>query len=95
MLFWGGAVGVGLAASTFAMGSDYAHSLFQKMLAVSPWLPLLITPLALAGVAALTQRFFKGAEGSGIPQTIAAIRMPEGSDRDRVLSMRLALGKSC
>lgn len=93
MLFWGGAVGVGLAATAFAMGSDYAHALFQKILVVSPWLPLLVTPLALAGVAALTQRYFRGAEGSGIPQTIAAIRMPEGSDRDRVLSMRLALGK--
>lgn len=94
MLFWGGAVGVGLAATAFAMGSDYAHTLFQRALAVSPWLPLLITPLTLAGVAALTQRYFKGAEGSGIPQTIAAIRMEEGEARDRVLSLRLAVGKA-
>jgi H+/Cl- antiporter ClcA len=93
MLFWGGAVGVGLAASGFALGGDYAHVLFRKLIAVSPWLPLLVTPLALSGVAYLTQRFFKGAEGSGIPQTIAAIRMEEGEDRDRVLSMRLALAK--
>jgi H+/Cl- antiporter ClcA len=93
MLFWGGAVVVGLAATAFAWGSDYAHMLFQKLLAISPWLPLLVTPLALAGVAALTQRYFKGAEGSGIPQTIAAIRMPDGADRDNVLSLRLALGK--
>ena len=83
MLFWGGAVVVGLAATAFALGSDYAHTLFQRALAVSPWLPLLITPLILAGVAALTQRYFKGAEGSGIPQTIAAIRMEEGEARDR------------
>jgi len=94
LLFWGGAVGVGLAATAFAMGSDYAHVLFRQALAVSPWLPLLITPLTLAGVAALTQRYFKGAEGSGIPQTIAAIRMEDGEERDRVLSLRLAVGKA-
>ncbi len=93
MLFWGGAVGVGLAATAFALASDYAHVLFGHVLAVSPWLPLLITPLTLAGVAALTQRYFKGAEGSGIPQTIAAIRMPNGPGRDRVLSLRLAAAK--
>jgi len=93
MLFWGGAVGVGLAATAFALGSDQAQRLFRLIIATSPWLPLLVTPLALAGVAAVTQRYFKGAEGSGIPQTIAAIHMPEGSRRDAVLSLRVALGK--
>jgi H+/Cl- antiporter ClcA len=93
IVFWGGAVAVGLVATAFAMGSDHAHVLFKKLLAISPWLPLLITPLTLAGVAALTQRYFKGAEGSGIPQTIAALRMQDGVGRDRVLSLRLALGK--
>jgi len=93
MLFWSGAVGVGLAATAFALSGDYAHELFREVVAISPWLPLLVTPLTLAAVAALTQRFFKGAEGSGIPQTIAAIRMEEGSSRDTVLSLRLAAGK--
>ncbi len=93
MLFWGGAVAVGLAATVFALSSDYAQALFRQLLALSPWLPLLVTPLTLAGVAALTQRYFKGAEGSGIPQTIAAIRMQDDSRRDAVLSLRVALGK--
>jgi H+/Cl- antiporter ClcA len=47
----------------------------------------------MAAVAALTQRYFKGAEGSGIPQAIAAIRMNEGVARDKVLSLRLAIAK--
>ena len=93
MLFWSGAVVVGLAATAFALSSDYAQALFRHLLGISPWLPLLVTPLMLAGVAALTQRYFKGAEGSGIPQTIAAIRMQEGSARDAVLSLRVAVGK--
>jgi len=93
MLFWGGAVGVGLAATAFALSSDYAHELFRRILAVSPWLPLLVTPLSFAGVAALTRRYFKGAEGSGIPQTIAALRMADDGSRDAVLSLRLAAAK--
>ncbi|HMA10441.1 MAG TPA: chloride channel protein, partial [Steroidobacteraceae bacterium] len=93
MLFWGGAIVVGLAATAFALGSDRAQALFREVVAASPWLPLLLTPLTLAAVAALTRRYFRGAEGSGIPQTIAAIRMPEGSGRDAVLSLRVAFGK--
>ncbi|MHB1091375.1 chloride channel protein [Thiobacillus sp.] len=93
MLFWSGAVVVGLTATAFTLSSNYAQMLFHSMVTAYPWLPLLVTPLTLAGVAALTQRYFKGAEGSGIPQTIAAIRMPEGSDRDAVLSLRVAIGK--
>jgi H+/Cl- antiporter ClcA len=93
IVFWGGAVGVGLAATAFAVSSDYAHVVFRHLLGVSPWLPLLLTPLTLAGVAALTQRYFKGAAGSGIPQTIAAIRMPDGDGRDAVLSLRVAAAK--
>ena len=27
----------------FALGSDYAHVMFRRMVAVSPWLPLLVT----------------------------------------------------
>jgi len=58
MLFWSGAVVVGLAATAFALSSDYAHTLFRSVVAASPWLPFLVTPLTLAGVAALTQRYF-------------------------------------
>ncbi|MEW6120171.1 MAG: chloride channel protein [Pseudomonadota bacterium] len=93
LVFWGGAVGVGLAATAFALANDFAHEVFRHLLAVSPWLPLLVTPLTLAGVAALTQRFFRGAAGSGIPQTIAALRMPDGPARDAVLSLRVAAAK--
>ena len=41
----------------------------------------------------MTRTWFSGAEGSGIPQTIAALRMPEEEDRNRVLSLRIASGK--
>jgi H+/Cl- antiporter ClcA len=40
-----------------------------------------------------TRRWFAGAEGSGIPQTIAALASPSEAARDQVLSLRIAFGK--
>lgn len=93
LVFWGGAIGVGLAATAFALASDAAHAGFERLLAIAPWLPLLLTPLVFAGVAWLTRRYFRGAAGSGIPQMIAAQRLPEGAARDAVLSLRVAAAK--
>ncbi len=93
LAFWGGAVVVGLTASIFALGGTYAQELFRRVLGWSHWLPLILTPLTLGLVAYMTQRYFKGAEGSGIPQTIAAIRMKNPEDQEAVLSIRVTLGK--
>jgi H+/Cl- antiporter ClcA len=41
----------------------------------------------------LTQRVFPGTQGSGIPQTIAALHMHDQDMVDRVLSLRIATGK--
>lgn len=93
LVFWGGAVAVGAAAVLFALGSDYVHTLFRSLVGVSPYLPLLVTPLGLAGVVWLTRRYFPGSQGSGIPQTIAALAMDDPTERNKVLSLRIALGK--
>lgn len=64
------------------------------MLAISPYLPLLLTPLGLAAIVYLTRRYFPGSQGSGIPQTIASLDPKESrSIRDKVLSLRVTLGK--
>jgi H+/Cl- antiporter ClcA len=49
--------------------------------------------LGLALVSWLTQRVFPGTQGSGIPQTIAALSTSNRQARDRLLSMRIAVGK--
>jgi H+/Cl- antiporter ClcA len=49
--------------------------------------------LGLALVSWLTQRVFPGTQGSGIPQTIAALSPSNREARDRLLSMRIAVGK--
>lgn len=93
MVFWGGAVAVGFAAVLFSISSEYANRLFQWLLGYSPNLPLFITPLGLALVVYITRRFFPGSQGSGIPQSIAAIAMTNDDDRKKVLSLRIAFGK--
>ena len=92
-VFWGGAIMVGLVAVGFAMAGEYANEVFSKLVAISPWLPFLIVPTGFGLATWLTVRFFPGAQGSGIPQAIAAIEIRDQSHRDRLLSMRIAFGK--
>lgn len=93
MVFWGGAVATGASAVLFAKGSDLAMGLFFKARSAMTWWPFLAAPIGLGACAWLTQRVFAGAEGSGIPQTMAALAMPAEEARNRVLSIRIAIGK--
>ncbi len=77
----------------FAMGSEVAMGLFRRAYQAKSWLPFVLTPIGLAGGVWITRRWFPGSEGSGIPQTIAALRMPDENDRSRVLNLRIAFGK--
>lgn len=95
MVFWGGAVTVGFIAVLFSIGSEYATGLFRRMLTFSIYLPLLMSPLGLALIVYTTRRFFPGSQGSGIPQSIAAIALPDHDDRMKILSLRIAFGKIC
>jgi H+/Cl- antiporter ClcA len=94
LVFVGGAIGVGLAAILFALACEWANDVFHRMLAISPYLPLLLTPLGLVLIVFLTRKYFPGSQGSGIPQTIASLDPKESSKiREHVLSLRVALGK--
>ncbi|MBS0387750.1 MAG: chloride channel protein, partial [Proteobacteria bacterium] len=92
-LFWGGAIAVGLAAVTFAGGSDVALAAFRWLARHSAAWPWIAPPVGLATIAYATQRWFPGTQGSGIPQTIAALGVRDAAIRDRLLSMRIAVGK--
>ena len=78
----------------FAFACEQANVAFHKLLAISPYLPLLLTPLGLALIVAATRKFFPGAQGSGIPQTIAALEPSETHEiREQALSIRVMIGK--
>ncbi len=93
VLTWIGAILVSLAALGFARAADTAQDGFGLLVAGRPWLILALAPAGLALSVWLTRRVFPGAQGSGIPQTIAALHMTDTRAIDAVLSPRVAAGK--
>ena len=90
-IFWLGAVLVGLVSVAYAKLIDLGFELFRNMASHAFWLPLVITPLGAALAIWLTRRFFRGAEGSGIPQVIATLE--DGRLASSLLSLRIMAGK--
>lgn len=93
ILFWTGAVVVGLAAVLFAKAADFAFELFRGVASHGWWVPLLITPTVFALLCWLTQGAMKATRGSGIPQAIAALKIEDEDFRARLLSLKVAGGK--
>lgn len=93
LIFWLGAVIVGLGAAVFALLGEVADHFFRDNVASSTWLPFIITPLGLVAVNWLTRKFFPGSEGSGIPQTLVSIDRAGGPICKKLLSIRIAIGK--
>jgi H+/Cl- antiporter ClcA len=93
VVFWVGALLVACVAVAFAQSANWAGNLFLHMIAGRPWLAFVIAPAGLALAFLLTRHVFPGAQGSGIPQTIAALHMHDQAMIGRVLSLRIAVGK--
>lgn len=93
LVFWGGAILVGAVAAIFALLADRADHVFRAIIAYNPYLPLLITPAGFVLTVYITRKVFSGAEGSGIPQTLIALADPGSSLSNRLLSMRMVVGK--
>lgn len=92
LVLWGGAIAVGAIGVAFAWAANRAQEFFQTML-VSPWVALALTPGGFIVCAWLTRVYFPGAQGSGIPQAIAARRLKDEGRRTNLLSLRLTMGK--
>jgi len=90
LVFWSGAILVGLICVAFAELAELANQQFLAVSKINPYLPLILTPVSLGIIAWLTRRFFSGSEGSGIPQTIAALDI---SQKSAVLSFKIAFAK--
>jgi len=82
-----------VAAIAFALGAEYANDLHQRMVSASFLLPFIIGPAGLAFVVWVTRRYLPGSQGSGIPQTIAALGVTDDKLRDKLLSPKVAAGK--
>ena len=96
VVFWLGALSIGLISVIFAHLADAAQHLFKSTISGGGWrsfLPLLITPTVFGLSAWFTIKVFPNAGGSGIPQAIAARHLREDEERSRLLSFKLAFGK--
>ena len=91
---WVAATLAGLLVVMFARLADLALMQFTQQSAARPWLPFIYTPLIGMFVVWMTSRFFTGAQGSGIPQVIAATRLAhQGKPVNKLVSLRLAFAK--
>jgi len=93
LLMWGAAAAVGGAAVAFAKIADLAQWGLKRLLNESAVLPWVLAPLGFFSIAWLTRRFFRGAEGSGIPQTIFAIRADSGELGERFMRPVVVVGR--
>ena len=93
LVFWGGAVAVGVTAVLFALGAQLGNQCFHWLVSISPWWSFVVMPAGLATSAWVSRRFFEGAQGSGIPQTIAALQIQDPQRLGGLLSLRIAIGK--
>jgi H+/Cl- antiporter ClcA len=93
LVFWAGAITVASVAIGFAALATRADALFVAFQAPRPWVAFLVCPAGIVASYLLTRHVFPGAQGSGIPQVIAAQHMTDQVVIGRVLSPRIAVGK--
>ncbi|MBN9047315.1 MAG: chloride channel protein [Rhizobiales bacterium] len=96
LVFWCGALAIGIISVGFAHAADIAQHWFRMLTGGSPWrawLPLVITPAGFMLSAWIATVWFPNSGGSGIPQAIAARHFNTHEDRSLLLSIRVAVGK--
>jgi H+/Cl- antiporter ClcA len=93
IVLWTAAVLIGIGAVRFAELVDVAQNAFRWIVGKASWSPWLIAPLGFALISWLTKRFFRGAEGSGIPQTIFLLQSDTGEVSSQLMRPRVVLAR--
>jgi H+/Cl- antiporter ClcA len=88
-----GGVAIGAAAVALAQLADLAQHAFALLLTKSRYAVLVVTPAGFMLSAWLTIWLFPNAQGSGIPQAIAARHLTDQKARESLVSIRIAIGK--
>ncbi|AOY92579.1 chloride channel protein EriC [Cupriavidus sp. USMAA2-4] len=93
-VFMCGAGCVALFSMVFAWLAEWALQWNERITTARPWLAFLLLPCGLAALRWLTIRFAPQARGSGIPQVIAAVNLPEaGTAQNILVSFRQSMWK--
>jgi H+/Cl- antiporter ClcA len=93
LVFLLGALLVGLVSVVFAAAADWAQALFLRAVGRFWALPLVLTPAVYVFCGWAGRTYFPAAQGSGIPQAIAARQIRDDAERRRLLSLKLIAGK--
>lgn len=84
----------GLFVVGFTLLAEAALHQFHRVEAWQPWMTLVWTPAWVVGLVWITQRFFPGAAGSGIPQVMVALDpTTPAAQRGLFVSLRLSCAK--
>ncbi|BEV09281.1 chloride channel protein [Methylophilus sp. DW102] len=95
LIIWSAAIITGLVIVLFARATEYAIAWFDQMQSALWWLPLIVMPVVGIFIVWATKRWFAGAAGSGIPQTMAALSYEEHQPIGHLVSIKIAVSKMC
>ena len=93
LVFWLGAIFVGLASVALTVGSEYMSDLFRTLYKQFIYYSFIFTPVCLTFLAWVTIKFFPGSERSGVPQVKAALQPLQNQGDMPLLSFRIIIGK--
>jgi len=93
IVLWLAGVLVGVAAYLFARLADLAQAGLHRLLLHSVLWPLVLAPVGFLAIVWLTRRYFHGAEGSGIPQTIHALQSDGADSAPLLMRGRTAIAR--
>jgi H+/Cl- antiporter ClcA len=93
IIFGVGGLMVGVTGAGLAVVADGSQDLFHDLISHFPHIGLLVSPVGFGLVVWMTNRYFPGTQGSGIPQAIAARKLQNPKDRVKLVGLRSALGK--
>ena len=93
LLLWSAALAVGGIAIGFARLADLAQAALRALLTTSSLWVWGLAPVGFCGIAWATRRYFRGAEGSGIPQTIYTLRPEAGPAGAQLLRLQVVVGR--
>ena len=85
---------IGLISVGVIITTEYANTGNLWLQEKFGFLLLIFVPAAFALVTWLTMHFFSGAQGSGVPQTMAAAEDPDDTKKSSLLSLRILFGKT-
>jgi H+/Cl- antiporter ClcA len=87
------AILVGFIAYFFAFMGKQSDLFRESISQNTSWVLYLLPAVGLTSITLLRLKFFRGTEGTGIPQTIAALQQEKESDKQSLLSPKILLGK--